>query len=66
MGGRFSIPLPPGDYWVAAVETSVEETAYGSWQNEDFLNALIPLAQRVAIEEGQRAVMTLTPGRAPN
>ena len=50
----------------AAVGTSVEESAYGSWQNDEFLSALIPSAQRVTLEEGQRAVMTLTPVRAPN
>jgi protocatechuate 3,4-dioxygenase beta subunit len=65
-GGRFSIPVPPGDYWVAAVGTSIEESVYGSWQNDEFLSALIPAARRVTLEEGQRAVLTLTPVRAPN
>jgi hypothetical protein len=65
-GAGVSVTVPPGDYWAAAVETSIEETAYGSWQNDEFLTALIPAAQRVTVEEGQRAVMTLTPGRAPN
>lgn len=48
--GRFTIPaLPPGDYYVVAVDT-VDTT---QWQDPAFLQQLTPFATFVSVSEGQ-------------
>jgi hypothetical protein len=50
---RFRLqPLPPGDYWVAAVDTLPE----AALQDIDWLTKLSTLARRVTISAGQRLV----------
>ena len=41
--------LPPGEYWVAAVD----RLEPGSWLTPDNLDALVPSAARVTVHEGQ-------------
>jgi hypothetical protein len=61
--GRFSVTgLPPGDYWVAPVESAIEESAYNAWQHPDFLNGLIPGATRLTLGEAQSATVALQLG----
>jgi protocatechuate 3,4-dioxygenase beta subunit len=58
--GRFDVSgLPPGEYWVAAVDAIAGDTGYGEWQNPDVLNGLTPGARRIALAEGQRAAVEL-------
>jgi hypothetical protein len=46
--GSFDIDgLPPGDYWVVAVDR------LGDWESPEALDALVPLATRVTVAEGQ-------------
>jgi hypothetical protein len=48
--GSFSIDgLPPGDYWVVAVE----QLEPGDWQIPEVLDAMVPMARRVTVLEGQ-------------
>jgi hypothetical protein len=50
-GGAFDIGgLPPGDYWVAAVD----RLPAGDWQIPEVLDTLVPGAIRVSLTEGQR------------
>jgi carboxypeptidase family protein len=49
--GSYTIDgLPPGDYWVAAVD----RLEPGSWLTPENLDALVPGAARVTVREGQR------------
>jgi hypothetical protein len=49
--GTFEIDgLPPGDYWVAAVDRL--DTA-GDWQTADALDALVVSASRLTVRDGQ-------------
>jgi hypothetical protein len=48
--GLFDIDgLPPGEYWVAAVES----LAPGDWQTAEALDAIVPAATRVTVVERQ-------------
>jgi len=48
--GSFDINgLPPGEYWVAAVDA----IGAGDWQTPDFLDGLVPRATRLTVGEGQ-------------
>jgi hypothetical protein len=48
--GVFDIDgLPPGEYWVAAVES----LAPGDWQTAEALDAIVPAATRVTVVERQ-------------
>jgi hypothetical protein len=48
--GRYVVSgLPPGDYWVTALESGLEERAYSAWQQPEFLNDLREAASRVRI-----------------
>jgi hypothetical protein len=49
--GIFTVTgLPPGEYFVAAVDRMVD----GEWQDPDVLESVIPGAMRVTLTEGQR------------
>jgi hypothetical protein len=57
VNGGFTVPsLPPGDYFVAAVDGIDGDADTGDWQNPDVLAALSASAQRVTVGERQRAV----------
>lgn len=48
--GSFTIDgLPPGEYWVAAVDRLEQ----GNWLTPENLDALVPVAARVTVREGQ-------------
>jgi hypothetical protein len=58
--GRFTISaLPPGDYWVAAVDALAGDSVDGEWQSPELLNRLIASARRVTLSEGERASLEL-------
>jgi hypothetical protein len=58
--GHFRIEgLPPGDYYVAALDKREVADVYGEIGNVEFLETLVPGAQRIALVEGQRATLTL-------
>jgi hypothetical protein len=52
-------PLPPGDYWVAAVDTFDDR----SIQDPDVLRRLTAIARRVTLSTGQGMVVDLSLGR---
>jgi protocatechuate 3,4-dioxygenase beta subunit len=58
-GGFIIRSLPPGDYWVVALDAIDGDGDSGDWQNPDVLASLITAAARVSLEEGQRAVTNL-------
>jgi hypothetical protein len=54
--GDFAVRgLPPGDYYVAAVDRLLEEI--GEWQDPAVLEELIPAAVRVSVSEDQHQVV---------
>jgi hypothetical protein len=53
--------LPPGDYWVVAVDSVLDEGQDGDWQNPDVLKNLTSAARRVTLSEGQRSTIELRP-----
>jgi hypothetical protein len=58
--GHFRIEgLPPGDYYVAALDKREVADVYGEIGNVAFLETLVPGAQRIALVEEQRATLTL-------
>lgn len=62
--GKFGISLPPGEYWVVAIDVPYAETAFGSW-TADSLSPLLTRARRITLVEGQKMVMDVGFGR-PN
>jgi protocatechuate 3,4-dioxygenase beta subunit len=54
-GGFTMRSLPPGDYWITAVDAIDGDGAAGDWQNPDVLNSLVNSARRISVGEGQRA-----------
>ena len=61
--GAFTVPnLPPGEYYVAAVDRLQAGTngdPYGDMQDPSFLESLVPRATRIALTEGQAATVAL-------
>ena len=53
--GDYSLTLPPGDYYVAAIPDDYRT----EWQDPDFIDRLSALATRVAITEGERRIQDL-------
>jgi hypothetical protein len=51
--------LPPGDYYVAAVDKRGIADVAGEIENPDFLESLVANATRVTIGAGQRVSLTL-------
>ena len=59
-GGAFRLAgLPPGDYYVAAVDRLDGSADGGEWQNDDVLNRLVPGAERITLTEGESRAATL-------
>ena len=59
-GGRFRLAgLPPGDYYVAAVDRLEGTPGGGEWQSADVLSRLAPLAERITLKEGESRAATL-------
>ena len=50
--------LPPGEYYVAAVDWMQGTEGFGEWQDPAFLNAIAPRATRVTLTEGQAVSIT--------
>ena len=64
--GRFTLSqLPPGDYWVAAVDAVSGDATSGEWQTPEVLNSLLPSARRVTVGRGQSATVDLRLVRLP-
>ena len=58
--GRFVLgSIPPGDYYVAAVDVIEGDSVTGDWQNPALMTRLMPQARRLALSEGERAMAEL-------
>jgi hypothetical protein len=58
--GRYVIlDVPPGDYWLAAVNLVEGDATSGEWQNPDFLSRLAVQARRVSAGERQQVAADL-------
>jgi hypothetical protein len=58
--GRFRISaLPPGDYWVAAIDSIEGDSVSGDWQDPARLNELVSSAQRIMLRDGAQATIEL-------
>ena len=56
--GTFSIRgLPPGEYFVAAVDRILGTEADAEWQDPEFLDSVASRAQTLTLNEGQKAVL---------
>jgi len=53
--GEYSLNLPPGDYYVAAIRDDLA----ADWQDPEFLDAVSRSATRVRIVEGERHTQPL-------
>jgi len=59
-GGAFLIrSLPPGEYYVAAVDTLMDAEGWGEWQDPEFLRKLSANATKVTLADGQTLSMSL-------
>ena len=58
-GGFTMRGVPPGDYLIAAVDTLDGDASSGEWQNPDFLDMLRARAERLSLDEGERASVNL-------
>ena len=58
-GGFEVIGLPPGEYWVAAVDTIDGNQSFGEWQKPEVLESLAPRATRVLLAERERYMTVL-------
>jgi hypothetical protein len=52
--------LPPGDYFVAAVDTVPGGRGGDDWQDPDYLETLMPRAQHLMLSEGTRVTLSLS------
>ena len=59
--GAFSVAgLPPGDYYLAAIDRSrITGQGDGEWEDPELFESLIPTAKLVALFEGQQTTVTL-------
>ena len=58
--GAFSITaLPPGDYWVAAVDRVDTVAGAADWIDPDLLDRLLPRATRVFVGAGETRALDL-------
>jgi hypothetical protein len=58
--GRYVIlDVPPGEYWVAALNVVEGDAVSGEWQNPDFLSGLMVQATRVIAGERQHVTADL-------
>lgn len=54
VGGRFSVsPLPPGDYWVVAVDSPLDGFGHRESDWAEMLDPLTSSARRVTLNDGQ-------------
>jgi hypothetical protein len=51
--------LPPGQYYVAAIDRRLGAEEAGELDNPEFLESLVAHATRVTLSEGQRTTLTL-------
>jgi hypothetical protein len=51
--------LPPGQYYVAAIDRRLGAEEAGELENPEFLESLVAHATRVTLSEGQRTTLTL-------
>jgi hypothetical protein len=59
MDGAFEIGgLPPGQYYVAAVDRLQGTAGFGEWQDPAFLESIAPRAARVTVTDGQLTAVT--------
>ncbi|HEY1306968.1 MAG TPA: carboxypeptidase-like regulatory domain-containing protein [Vicinamibacterales bacterium] len=58
-GGFEVIGLPPGEYWVAAVDSIEGNQSFGEWQKPEVLESLAPRATRVVLAERERYMTVL-------
>src|SRR5262245_4188108 len=58
-GGFEVADLPPGEYWVAAVDAISGNQGGGDWQKPDVLESLAPRATRVVLGEHERYLTVL-------
>ena len=57
--GTFAAPdLPPGEYYLAAVDRMQGAEAFGEWQDPAFLESIAPRATRLTLSDGQAASVT--------
>ena len=60
LDGSFRVGgLPPGEYFVAAVDRMEGTAAFGEWQDPTVLESLVPGATRIVLAESQR--LSLSP-----
>jgi hypothetical protein len=52
-------PLPPGEYWIAAVDRADATAAAGDWVDTERLDRLVQRATRIALGERQSSEVTL-------
>jgi hypothetical protein len=65
--GRFIVSgVPPGEYFVVAVDTIDGTSRSGEWQNPDLLDVLAQSARRLRVGEGQRTTVDLELVRSVN
>lgn len=60
--GTFAMPLPPGDYWVAAVDWTAAVVGEDGWRDPDFLESLVSRATKTPLAEGQTVAVALKAG----
>jgi hypothetical protein len=53
--------LPPGDYFVAAVDRRRASEDNGEWMNPELLDSLTPGASRITLAEGQKISVSPRP-----
>ncbi|HEX5109134.1 MAG TPA: carboxypeptidase regulatory-like domain-containing protein [Vicinamibacterales bacterium] len=64
--GRFTISgLPPGEYWVAAVDAGLAPEDAGEWLGPGVLSALTTGARRVTLREGSRVSVEVRRSQMP-
>ena len=60
VNGRYAVPdLPPGEYWVVALDVVEGDATSGEWQTSELLSALIGNARRVSLPERQNVTADL-------
>jgi hypothetical protein len=58
-GGFEIVGLPPGEYWVAAVDSIEGNQSFGEWEKPEVLEALSARATRVTLMERRRSTVML-------
>jgi hypothetical protein len=58
-GGFEVVGLPPGEYWIAAVDSIQGNQSFGEWEKPEVLEALSTRAQRVTLAERERYMTIL-------